>query len=118
MAVSTSVVLRAKRFRRRPAVKLFWLWWAPALSVSVPITISVRATAEATGLKPDNVRRALRLLLRLRYLHCTKPTTDGTAGEYVAGPRAVRDPQWVPPAGTAGGPVRPLHELPLVREVA
>lgn len=118
MAVSTSVVLRAKRFRRRPAVKIFWLWWAPALSPSVPITISVRATALATGLKVDNVRRAIRLLVALRFLHCTKPATDGTAGEYVAGPRAVRDPNWTPPAGTVGGPVRPIEELPLWRSAA
>lgn len=118
MAVSVSVALRHRRLRRRNCAKLVWLFVAPTLSADTPATVKVCGTARALGLKRVDVRRALRLLTRLRFLHVAKAATEGTPGEYVLGPRALQVSEWTPPPGTLGGPVRPLNELPLFRDVA
>ncbi|MBX9853904.1 MAG: hypothetical protein K2Y26_00135 [Gemmatimonadaceae bacterium] len=118
MAISVLVALRSKRLRRRNCAKLVWLFVSPTLSADEPRPVKVLPTADALGLKRVDVRRALRLLTRLRFLHCTKAATEGTPGEYVLGPRALQVSEWTPPAGTLGGPVRPLNELPLFRDVA
>lgn len=115
MAVDVRVALRSKRLRRHSAVKLVWLWIASSLSADVAAVVKVGATASALGLKRSTVRAALKLLVSLRYLHCTTPATAGTPGEYVLGARALRNPTWVPPTGPARAPARPLEELPLFR---
>lgn len=118
MAVSVSVALRHRRLRRRNVAKLVWLFVAPTLSADTPQVVKVCGTARALGLKRVDVRRALQLLTRLKFLHVAKPATDGTPGEYVLGPRALQVREWSPPAGTQGGPPRPIEELPLFRRVA
>lgn len=114
MAINPVIALRSKRLRRHSAVKLVWLWIVPGLSAETPAIVKVGATAAALGLKRATVRRALRVLVGFRYLHCATPATASTAGEYVLGARAL-----LLPASSPRGPVRApspaLEELPLFR---
>lgn len=84
--------VRLKALRRRTAVKFVWWYLTGSFDLTQPQVVKVRPTAVALDLKARTMRRALRLLVVHRYLDVVVAPTKGTPGEYVAGPRAYRQP--------------------------
>ena len=89
-------IIRHKALRRRTAVKFLWWYLTAHLDLSRPQTVKVRPTAAELGLRIRTMRRALQALVRYRYLDVVVLPTTGTPGEYVAGPRAYRQPTTSP----------------------
>lgn len=110
-------VIRLRALRRHVAVKYLWHYLTREYDLTQPQVIKVRPTAIALGLKKETMRYALRLLVRYRYLDVIVRPTEGTPGEYLAGPRAYRVPTAempVPqPRRARRGPPHPAAQLPL-----
>ncbi|MFN9087363.1 MAG: hypothetical protein ACK6DP_12440 [Gemmatimonas sp.] len=85
-------VIRYRPLRRSTAVKFLWWYLTAHHDLTAPQVIKVRTMAETLGLRIRTTRRALRALVRARYLDPVVLPTGGTPGEYVAGPRAYRQP--------------------------
>lgn len=122
-ALPNTSPLRGKVWRGRGVAKLVWLYLAPTLSGEEPRPIKINSVARALDIGRQSMRRAVRLLVRRKYLHCVDAPTMGTAGLYVFGPRAYREPHRAPVTSTGivrrpvGHPDQ-LSLLPVVSEAA
>jgi hypothetical protein len=101
-------VIRLRVIRHRIACKYLWRYLTDHYDLTVPQVIKVRPTALELGLKPRTMRRALALLVQHRYLDVVVKPTEGTPGEYLAGPRAYR----LPPATVPVPKTRRGHKGP------
>lgn len=95
--------IRLRALRHSVGVRFVWWYLASSYDLTQPQTIKVRPTAATLGLKVRTMRRAIRALVRYRYLDVVVQPTKGTPGEYIAGPRAYRLPPATVPVPT---PVR------------
>lgn len=109
------LAVRTRALRRKPTVRLVWLYLATSLPLHEAHVIKVASTAEQLAIPRRRIRNALRLLVRHGYLHCETKATMGTPGSYRFGPRAfVRG--MAGPTGVHVAPVRPTAQLSLLGE--
>lgn len=82
------LAIRVRALRRRPTVRVVWIYLATSLPLHDPQVIKVARTAGLLGIPRRRMRNALRLLVRHGYLRCETAPTMGTPGAYCFGPRA------------------------------
>lgn len=111
-----SLAIRHPALIRVAGVKIVWVYLASNLPLQTQQPIKITRTAATIGIKRRTMRRALRSLVRYRYLDCVVAPTAGTPGEYVFGPRAYGKPvRSVPrPNGVQQGPRPDDEQLPLL----
>lgn len=111
------LAIRVRALRRRPTVRVVWIYLATSLPLHDPQVIKVARTAGLLGIPRRRMRNALRLLVRHGYLRCETAPTMGTPGAYCFGPRAFARGT-AEATGVHVAPVRPSPQLSLLLPVS
>jgi len=113
MTPRPTLAIRARALRRKPTVRLVWLYLATSLPLQEAQVVKVASTAFLLGIPKRRMRHALRLLVRHGYLACATAPTMGTPGAYRFGPRAYARGAAPVTTGAALSPAAPLAQLSL-----